>query len=38
MPRHEDLDDRLDALLDGHEALVTREMAPLLEAAAALRA
>jgi hypothetical protein len=38
MPRHEDLDDRLDALLDGHEAVVRHEMAPLLEAAAALRA
>ncbi|HEX9343961.1 MAG TPA: DUF5667 domain-containing protein [Actinomycetota bacterium] len=38
MPRHEDLDDRLDALLDGHEAVVSHEMAPLLDAAAALRA
>jgi len=38
MPRHEDLDDRLDALLDGHGAVVSHEMAPLLEAAAALRA
>ena len=39
MPRHEDLDDRLDALLDGHEeTVVSYEMAPLLAAASALRA